>query len=611
MQNRKVKFLHNNRYKFDIFPNKLIETAGIKNQAIAFKFKNSSGNIEEVTYKKLLKHTYKLARGFYSLGLRKGDRVAIYSENCFEWVLSVYALQFLGAIPVGIYATANIEDVSFMLYDCNPKIVLYGKSTKDSFFKTSFYTDRQPQALNLNIFDKNFKENIYSLFNDEEFLDEQIFDFSKISMEDVAQIVYTSGSSGNYKGAMLSHRAVNFAAFHALEYGGGDWGKERLLMFMPLSHIAESLLSIYLPAFNGFEISINDNILNIQKNLKETEPSIFLAVPILWDKFKDKIESKISKMPSKKKAFVSGLINTTLFFENSLYKFRSSNIFLYLIILIVFILYRSSLGRIVQKVVFDKIIEELGLLKHKMVFSAGAALSKDTALFFKAMGIKIVEVYGASETTATCFYNTDRHFKVGYLGRDISKGYTRISEEGELEIKAPFVFNGYYNNQEATKAAFTDDGYFKTGDLVEKNILGFYKIVGRKKDVIVLGSGENVSPLRIEGLLKRISGSSFSMVHGDEKKALEALFLFTDEDIQNLKVLLNIEISGRDDILNSSKVLSHFGNEISKINKELGALERIQEFKLLKIMPSIENGLLTPTLKLKRHAVIKKLKEFI
>jgi len=363
-------------------------------------------------------------------------------------------------------------------------------------------------------------------------------------------MVYTSGSSGSPKGALITHRAINYGIRNIYNIGNlsGDdrRGKVTFFNFMPMAHIASSMVDIYLNIFYGFEVTINSDILNLQKELKLCRPTLFMAPPALWERFHKKIMEGLSKQTGVRRLIVDNIIKYKSCIFNINKKFEEfpvdfeSNSYLKKANSII-----SDFSHINNKAfsrLFKIILAEIGLDNVKMCFTTGAKISDETIKFFSILGIDLVNIYGMSETTATAFYNSNRDHlnKVFYCGKEIENGQIKITEEGELCLKGPFLFNGYYKREEETKKYFTEDGYFRTGDLAKKYRNGYYKIDGRLKDTIVLKSGENVSPYATEDQAKTVPYLSFCLANGNERKDIELLIFVSNDDLVGLNDFLKL-----------------------------------------------------------------------
>lgn len=594
---------------FKIIPIKMLETVKIFPDKTAYRY-YKNGLLKSISYKELLSKVEDTAKYLYGIGLRKGDHIGIYSENRIEWVIMSLSIQFLGGVTVGLYATASEADFLHMVSDSEIKFLAYGE-------RTASYVDRHKEIL------KGLTLKNISFVNDKNInkkVDECVFNFDERSIDDIAQIVYTSGSSGSPKGALITHRAINYGINHLYRFGNAfdndRRGKETFFNFMPMAHIASSMVDVYLNIFYGYEVTINSDILNIQKELKNCRPTLFMAPPALWERFHKKILEGLNKQTGIKKTALNSIIKYKDFAFSLNVKidelpFDSDHSINFSLINGLTSGFKSFNNKAFNKL-FKIVLAEIGLDRVNMCFTTGAKISDETLKFFSILGIDLVNVYGMSETTATAFYNSNyRSFnKVYFCGKEIEHGQIKITDEGELCIKGPFLFDGYYKKEQATKESFTEDGFLKTGDLAKKYKNGYFKIEGRLKDTIVLKSGENISPYAIEDLAKTIPFLSFCLANGNERKDVELLIFITNDDLAGLNNALNLGYknvsSKRDEILSLEVVQLYYLKNVLNNNKHLSSLEKVGSIKILKVVPSIEHEILTPSLKMKRSQVLKK-----
>ena len=532
----------------------------------------------------------KVSRGLLKLGIKPGDKIAlITTATRTEWAVMDLGISQIGAVSVPVYPSISAEDYDFIFNNADVKYCFV--SDNDLYEKVMKIRGNVPTLQGVFSFDQisgapNWRE-IIDLGNDEATQGE-VEDLSKsINTEDLATIIYTSGTTGKPKGVMLSHLNIvsNVLGSNPRipRVKGLEFSDIKILSFLPICHIFERML-FYLYQYNGYAIYFAESIEKMGDNIKEVQPHIMSVVPRLIEKVYDKIYDKgTSAGGLKSKIFLWALgVNKA---KETLGK-------------------PSGLKEIIaDKLVFSKWREGLGGNIITLV-SGSAALSARLNKMFQNAGIPILEGYGLTETSPVIAVNSFGKIKIGTVGHVLDNLEVKIQEDGEITVKGPSIFKSYFKNDEMTAEVFTADGFFKTGDIGHLDEEGYLHITDRKKEMFKTSGGKYIAPQVIENLAKASKFIEQIMVVGDGEKMPCA---FVQPDFNFIKnwaerKQLNIGTTPAE-MAKSPELKERIKKEIDYLNTKLGNWEQIKKFELTPEVWSIELGLLTPTLKLKRKAV--------
>ena len=548
------------------------------------------GHWEKTSTSEFIALGNKVSRGLLKLGIKPGDKfVLITTATRTEWAVMELGISQIGAISVPVYPSISPEDYDFIFNNADVKYCFV--SDVDLYDKVMKIRDNVATLQGVFSFDEingapNWRE-VLDLGADDATQGE-VEDISKsINTEDLATIIYTSGTTGRPKGVMLTHQNIvsNVLGSNPRipEIKGMDFSDIKILSFLPICHIFERML-FYLYQYNGYAIYFAESIEKMGDNIKEVQPHIMSVVPRLIEKVYDKIYDKgTSAGGLKSKIFLWALgVNKA---KEKLGK-------------------PSGLQEIIaDKLVFSKWREGLGGNIITLV-SGSAALSARLNKMFQNAGIPILEGYGLTETSPVISVNSFGKIKVGTVGHPLDNLEVKIQEDGEITVKGPSVFKGYFKNEEMTKEAFTADGFFKTGDIGHFDEEGYLHITDRKKEMFKTSGGKYIAPQVIENLAKASKFIEQIMVVGDGEK-MPCAFVQPDFNfIKNWAERKELKIGETPaEMVKSPELKERIGKEIAYLNTKLGNWEQIKKFELTPEVWSIELGLLTPTLKLKRKAV--------
>ncbi len=534
-------------------------------------------------------------------GIKKGDKVALFAPNRYEWYVADMAILSIGAVNVPIYATNSPDEALYILEDSDSKICFCG--TEDHLDRILKVRKKLPKLAQLIIFDDypKKKQGVITLEKAMEqgsrYKSKGNFDkrLKAIKSEDLATLIYTSGTTGNPKGVMLTHN--NFVSnVKQILADFSDYVTENdvFLSFLPLSHSLERTSGYYLAMTVGAKIAYAQDFSTIQENLAEVRPTCMVSVPRLYEKIHSGILSKVSDAKGIKKSLFNWSMKIAA--KNLPYVCQDKKP-------------GGLLGKkveIADKIIWSKLKETLGFDRLRLAVSGGGPLAVSDAEFFLGMGIVILEGFGLTETTPVTNVNRPGIIKPGTVGPPLKNTKVKISDEGEILIKGPQVMKGYYKNKAATKEVFTKDNFFRTGDIGIIDEMGRLAITGRIKDIIVTSGGKNISPQNIENSLKESKYIEQVAIIGDKRKYLSALIIPAFDEVKKWAKRKNIQFTDSTDLIQKSEVNELISNEIEKFTKNLARVEQIRKFKLLDAEWSQETGELTPTLKLKRRVIDEK-----
>jgi len=565
------------------------------------RIKSKQGIWEDISWNRLNDLVRDLGIFLINRGVQPGDKVALFSPNRYEWWVADLAIISVGAVNVPIYATNSAEECRYIIENSESKKCFAG--TKEHLDKILKAKEKLPSLGDIVVLDdlENPPSGIVTLrealkegkaaTNKDEF-DKRL---KPINIEDVATIIYTSGTTGNPKGVMLTHKNfvsnVNQVAAIDPDFLAGD---HIFLSFLPLAHSLERTVGYYCPIFLGHKVAFAESVDKLLENFQEIRPTFLVSVPRIYEKVHAGVTAKVATASPVKKALFNWAMGIAR--ENIPYicqnKPRKGMFSL-----------KYSLA---DKLIFSKLKVALGLDKLHAAISGGGPLSVSDAEFFLGMGIKVLEGFGLTETTPVTNGNKPTFIKPGTVGPAVKDTIIKIAPDGEVLVKGPQVMKGYYRNEAATKEAFTEDGFFRTGDIGEIDKDGYLKITGRIKDIIVTSGGKNISPQNIENSLITSAFIEQVAVIGDNRKYLSALIVPSFEALETWAKEKNVTFSNRQELLSNPEVHKLFEQEITNHMKDYARVEQIRKFKLLETEWSQVTGELTPTMKVKRKVINQK-----
>ena len=541
-----------------------------------------------LSWKQVFQYCNSYAQGLKALGVDKGQSVVIYSDTCKEWGFLDMAIMGLGAVTVPIYHSSHQEDVSYILEHCGADIVfVQNLALLERLKKSSRWDELKKIILLTETTEKNHKITTLRDFAKKG----EAFSLREachsLDEEDQATVIYTSGTSGTPKGVVLTHRQIISCVSEVYPLLGIT-NQDRSLTFLPFSHVLgrQELWGSY---FTGFTIGYAESIERIKKNLPQIQPTVFVGVPRIYEKIYYGIQAQITLSKVKQKVFEKALAVGKKVIE---YKQRRKSPPLPLVVQY----------QLAKRTVFSSIIERLGG-RLRFAVSGGAPLDPEIATFFEACGITLLEGYGLTESTGPIFVNTVFENKVGTVGKAIGEAKIKFDQDGEILLKSDKIMVGYYKDETSTKKAFTEDGYFRTGDIGSLDKDGFLKITDRKKDLIKTAGGKFIAPQKLQNYFATSPLIGHVHVHGDKKKYVVALVTLEKDGLHSLRS--KYELNGADfkDLIKHPKIEAEVRKTVSQINRKLASFETIKRYEVLDHEFTIEGGQLTPSLKMKRKKI--------
>src|SRR5689334_6774945 len=545
-----------------------------------------------ISSRQLYGYVVKLAHTLKQWGIQKGDRVAILGENRPEWMIADFACVNSGIVDVPIYATLTAEQTLYLLQNSRARVIFV--STLEQLRKVQSI-QAKTSLEKIVVMDDLAELNVipmWSLINgasteqDREF-DEQAH---QIQPDDLATLIYTSGTTGNSKGVMLSHGNLTTCAIMASKQAEWQPG-DVYLSFLPLSHVTARHVD-YVCYLDGVTIVYCAVFDQLSQMLQEARPTIIVAVPRVYEKVRQEAERRAGHGLTRK------IFDWALGVGRKHMQEIASGV------------KPTSLSwKLADRLVFSRMTQGFGG-RSRAYFSGGAPLGQDMAEWFCAMGIPIMEGYGLTETSPTLSVNRRGAFKIGSVGKVNDGVQLKIAEDGEILVKGPTVFKGYWEMPEETNASFVD-GWFKTGDIGELDSNGFLSITDRKKDLIKTSGGKFIAPQPIENALKANVLIAQAAVLGDKRKYASVILSPHFPLLEDWAHANGVTFSSRQELVASPKVRELYKGIVEDLNKRLAHFETLKKIVVVPDEFTVASGEITPTLKLKRRVIEIKYKQQI
>jgi len=542
------------------------------------------------------------------MGLEKGDRVSIIGDNCPEWVIIDMATQCAGGVSVGIYATNAWPQVEYVVENSESKFLF--AENEEQLDKWLNFRDKASSLQKVIVWDleglRHFEDEMVMSFDDllevgrqnletkPDLLEERM---TEVSPEDLSYLIYTSGTTGPPKGAMLTHGNLTWMG-QAVEGVIPMQDTDEVLSYLPLCHIFERLFSVIFHITYGGTVNFIENVDTVTDNMREISPSIGYAVPRIWEKYLSAIYIRMSDATWFKRlvffmALKIGQRRTTLRMHFKPVPF-----------------YLEALYQLAHFAVFRKLKERLGFDRMRLAITTAAPISSDVIHFFQSIGVNLIEVYGQTEVTGPTSVSEPGRLKFGTVGPPLTGTEVKIAEDGEILVKSPGVFKGYYKSPAATGEALKD-GWLHSGDVGEFDEDGYLKITDRKKDIMVTAGGKNIAPQYIENQLKFSTYINDAVIIGDNRKFITALIMIDEENVVKYAQDNKIQFSTYKDLTQDPDIMKLIGKEVDKVNAGLSRVEEIKKFTILPKRLYEEDGEVTPTMKVKRKSINEQFADLI
>ena len=559
----------------------------------AFMWRKEAGSYKPLSWRDTAQQVRDMAKGLAALGVAAGDRIVIVAENRPEWAIADIAGMTLGAISVPAYTTNTVRDHRHVLSDCGAKGVIVStralaarvlpaaaETAPTEFIVSMEATEPGAFDIAMHGWDDVMATGAASEHDLAPGLE-------ALTRQDVACLIYTSGTGGNPKGVMLSHRAIMINCYSACELlrllGLGD---EVFLSFLPLSHAYEHTAGLYFPISIKAQIYYAESIETLAVNLVEARPTIMVSVPRLYEVMYRRIVLGLKHQSALKQS----LFAKAVALGRKEYEKPGS-----------LGLVQGALNRVLERLVRDKVRARFGG-RLKAMISGGAPLNPEVGIFFTVLGVRLLQGYGQTEAAPVISCNPPYKVKLHTVGPALERVEVKIAEDGEILTRGDGLMNGYWNDETSSNAVLRE-GWLHTGDIGHLDADGYIQITDRKKDIIVLSGGDNLSPQRVEGTLTLQPEIGQAMVYGDKHAHVVALLVPDEEFLRDWKGGTGggdlAALAGDSDFI---KVL---GAAVERANADLSPTERVKRHILAETAFTVDNEMMTPTLKVRRHKVLE------
>jgi long-chain acyl-CoA synthetase len=591
----------------DTLPRLFREVVRQRGDAVAMREKYL-GIWRSITWREYGDKAKRVGLGLVALGLHPKDVVSIVADNCPEWLYTDLGTLSAGGVTNGIYTTDSARQVEYIVNDSGTRF--FFAENEEQLDKILEVRARCRQLVKIVVFDM---EDLHG------FRDDQVMPFDELlelgdryerdhrdafermvelaKPEDVAILVYTSGTTGPPKGAMLSHRNILFQLGYA-DFLTTPRDGDQQLSFLPLSHVAERTFTVFYPLRSGATVNFAESIDTVPEDLREVAPAVFFAVPRIWEKFYSAVALRMREATALGKLAYRWAIGIGMRIAERRLDGRPPTAWL------------ALLYRLADWLVLDNVKRSLGLHRTRAAATGAAPIAPELIKWYMALGIDMREVYGQTENCGLATAMPADRIKLGTVGVARPDTEVRISPEGEILLKGPHVFLGYYHNPEKT-AETVVDGWLHTGDVGVMDGDGFVKITDRMKDIIITAGGKNITPSEIENQLKFSPYISDAVVIGDQRKFLSCLVMIDHETVAQFAQERSVPFSNFASLCRAREVQDLIAGEIERVNSQLARVETVKKFRLIEQLLIPEDEELTPTMKLRRAFVNSKYKALI
>ena len=535
-----------------------------------------------------------------SMGLNKGDCVSIIGDNCPEWVIIDVGVQCAGGVAVGVYSTNAWPQVEYVIQNSESKFFFV--ENEEQLDKWLHFRDKVSFLKKVIVWDleglRHFEDPMVMTYN--EILNEgrliaekdsNLFEnrMNEITPDDLSVLIYTSGTTGPPKGAMLTHKNVMWMG-ETIAKDNAVYDTDEVMSFLPLCHIFERLFSVFGQITYGYTVNFIENLDTVTDNMREISPTVGYAVPRIWEKYLSAVYIRMSDATWFKKLVFSIALKIGRRRATLMMNFREIPFYLKILYQLAYI------------AVFRKLKERLGFDRLRVAYSGAAPISPDVLLFFQSIGVNLIEGYGQTEGTGVTCVSRIGKVKFGSVGPPLTGTEIKIANDGEILVKSPSVFKGYYKNPEATEETLKD-GWLYSGDIGETDEDGYLKITDRKKDIIVTAGGKNITPQYIENKLKFSSYINDAVIIGDKRKFITSLIMIDEDNVVKYAQDNKVQFSTYKDLTQAPEIIKLIQGEVNKVNDTLARVEQIKKFTILPKKLYEEDGEVTPTMKVKRKYV--------
>jgi long-chain acyl-CoA synthetase len=562
--------------------------------------KKELGLWHDISWTDYYRQVRRVGQALIELGLAPGECVAIIGDNCHQWVMADMGVQCAGGVSVGIYATNAWQQVEFVV--SNSKSGFLFVENEEQLDKWLHFKDRTHHLRKVIVWDTEGLR---------EFSDPKVMSFTQlldmghsadgthperldkrmqaVRPDDLCALIYTSGTTGPPKGAMLTHRNVTWMA-RAVSSTNAIFPADEVLSFLPLCHIFERLFSVFVHITYAYTVNFVEKPDTVTDNMIEVSPTVGYAVPRIWEKYYSAVMIKMADATWFKRLVFKAALRIGNARAQLAMNFQPVPRRL------------AFLDTLAYLAVFRKLKERLGFERIRVAYSGAAPISGDVLTFFQAIGINLIEGYGQTEGTGVTTLSPDGRVKFGTVGKPVADTQLKIAADGEILVKSPGVFKGYYQNPEGTDETIRD-GWLHTGDIGRLDEDGYLTITDRKKDIIVTAGGKNITPQYIENKLKASLYINDAVIIGDRRKFLTCLIMIDEDNVIKFAQDNKIQFSTYRDLTQSPAVIGLIQDEVDRVNATLARVENVRKFTILPKKLYEEDGEVTPTMKVKRKFV--------
>ena len=562
--------------------------------------KKDFGIWHDITWAEYLENVKHVALGLHALGVKYGEHVAIIGENRPEWLYSALGIVCAGGAWVGVYTTNPVTECEYVVGHSDA--VIYICEDEEQLDKALVFRGKTPKLRKLIVWEmeglKHYEDpmlmsfqELLDLGKEEDRRNPDLFKqlTEQAQPEDIAGIIYTSGTTGPPKGALLAHEGYLWVGRTAQKVMPAT-NEDETISFLPLNHVYEQIFDMMFHLTVGQIVNFTENTDTVMADMQEVSPTMFHAVPRIWEKYYSGIVLKMADATWLKRMLYKIAVKIGTQYNNKALAKKKVPLHLFLAYHLAYF------------VVFRKLKERLGFDRVRLGVSGAAPISHEILKFFQSIGIPIREGYGMTETTGITHMSSEVDYKVGTVGKALPEKEVKIAEDGEILVKHKGIFKGYYKDDEQTKEVLVD-GWMHTGDVGVIDDEGYLKLTDRKKDLIITAGGKNVAPQYLENLLKFSPYINDSVVIGDGRKYLTALIVIDEENVTKYAQDNKVQFTTFATMTRAPEVISLIQKEVDKVNKQVARVENIRKFKIIDKKLYTEDGEVTPTMKVKRKSI--------
>ena len=564
---------------------------------------------QEVTWREFGDHVRRIAMALAAHGFRPGDVASILANTRREWTYCDYGILCAGGVSSGVYPTDAASQVEYLCADSGSSILFV--EDDEQLDKALQVRDRLPALKKIVVFDMEG----LSGFDDPQVISLAAFEAEGAAydranpgefdrrvdsrgVDDLAILVYTSGTTGRPKGAMISHRNLRWVMEHfPPEFDQSD--QDDKMAFLPLCHIAERLFGQFLSLETGSRVNYVENPETVAENVREISPTIMLAVPRIWEKFYSAISIRIREASRMEQ----WAYTTAIGLGYRVADLRLAGRPVPAVLLLSY--------RVASFLALGNVRRAIGAHRCRFAVTGAAPISPELIRWYCALGVEMYEVWGMTETTGGGTANTPSARRLGSIGKAQPYNQMKLSPQGEILVKGDNVFMGYLNQPEKTRETIDPDGWLRTGDVGAVDEDGFFRITDRMKDIIITAGGKNVTPSELENELKFSPYVTDAVVVGDKRPFLTCLIMIDHENVENYAQERSVPFSDFTSLCRSPEVQELIQGEIDRVNAKFARVEQIKKFRLIEYKLTAEDEELTPTMKLKRKLVNEKYRDLI